>query len=68
MDTSKMRDINRERLDSSVLGYYSGRVGACAHYCASALKVERSEVSRSLQRLKRRGLVVADGAYWKVAP
>jgi len=68
MDNNKMRHISREQFDSSVLAYYSGRVGACAHYCASALKVERSEVSRSLQRLKRRGLVIADGTYWKVAP
>jgi len=64
MDTNKMR----EQFDSAVLGYYKGRVGACAHYCASALKVDRTEVSRSLQRLKRRGLVVADGTYWKLAP
>lgn len=59
---------SREQFDQAVLAYYQERVGACAHYCASALRVERSDVSQSLQRLKRRGLVVVDGAYWKVAP
>jgi predicted transcriptional regulator len=54
--------------DKSVLAYYHSRVGACAHYCASALKAERADVSRALQRLKKRGLVVAEGTYWKVKP
>lgn len=68
MDTNKMRDPGREQVDRAVLEYYRNRVGACAHYCATALKLERSEISKSLQRLKRRGLMVADGTYWKVAP
>lgn len=64
MDTNKMR----ETFDQAVLAYYQDRVGACAHYCASALKVDRAKVSRSLQRLKRRGLMIAHGTYWKVKP
>lgn len=55
-----MRDF-----DKAVLAYYQSRTGACAHYCATALKAERAEVSRSLQRLKRKGLVSADGSYWQ---
>ncbi|WP_157213006.1 hypothetical protein [Pseudomonas sp. M47T1] len=54
--------------DKRVLAYYQARTGACAYYCATALKVERSEVSKSLQRLKRQGHVVAEGTYWKVRP
>ena len=68
MNTNKMRDISRERIDNAVLDYYRGRVGACAHYCATHLGLDRSHISKSLQRLKRRGLMVADGTYWKVAP
>lgn len=52
-------------LDTEVLKYYESRVGACAHYCATALKLERSDVSKALQRLKRKGLVTNDGSYWK---
>lgn len=51
--------------ETAVLKYYEARVGACAHYCATALKAERSEVSKVLQRLKRKGLVINDGSYWK---
>jgi Mn-dependent DtxR family transcriptional regulator len=51
--------------ETSVLRYYETRVGACAHYCATYLKVERSEVSKALQRLKKKGLVTNDGSYWK---
>ncbi|AHC85724.1 MarR family transcriptional regulator [Pseudomonas promysalinigenes] len=67
-DTKKMREISRERIDNAVLDYYRGRDGACAHYCATHLGLDRSLISKSLQRLKRRGLVVAEGSYWKVAP
>lgn len=54
--------------DKAVLAYYQSRTGACAHYCANSLKAERTDVSRALQRLKKRGLVVAEGTYWKVKP
>jgi len=53
------------KFDKAVLAYYQSRTGACAHYCATALKAERRDVSSALQRLKRRGLVFADGNYWK---
>lgn len=68
MDTNKMRDISRERIDNAVLDYYRGRVGARSHYCATHLRLPRNDISKSLQRLKRRGLMVADGGYWKVTP
>lgn len=53
-------------LEEAVLKYYKTRTGACAHYCAGWLRVEREEVSKALQKLKRKGLVVNDGAYWKI--
>jgi biotin operon repressor len=68
MDTNKMLKSGREQVDKAVLNYYQNRVGACAHYCASALKLERLEISKSLQRLKRQGLMVNVDTYWKVTP
>lgn len=66
--TNKIVRLDRAQVDRAVLSYYQSRVGACAHYCATALKLERAEVSKSLQRLKRRGLVIAEGFYWRVKP
>lgn len=65
MDTNKSA---RDQVDKAVLNYYQGRVGACGHYCATALRLGMADISKSLQRLKRRGLMVAEGNYWKVAP
>ena len=52
-------------LEQAILKYYQTR-GACAHYCASFLKVEREEVSKALQKLKRKGLMINEGTYWKI--
>lgn len=51
--------------DKSVLAYYKSREGCTAWICSLGLRVERKVVSAALQRLKRKGLVQADGTYWK---
>lgn len=51
--------------DQSVLAYYQKRGGGCAHFCASTLKAERTEVSKALQRLKRKGVMKNKGPFWE---
>ena len=53
--------------DKAVLAYYQREGGATAWICSLDLQVERKTVSAALQRLKRKGLVRADGSYWKAA-
>lgn len=52
--------------DKSVLAYYQTREGCTAYICSLGLRVAREDVSKALQRLKRKGLVLADGSYWKI--
>jgi DNA-binding Lrp family transcriptional regulator len=51
--------------DQSVLAYYQRHGGATAWICASALQVDREEVSKALQRLKRKGVMKNKGPFWE---
>ncbi|MBP0948924.1 hypothetical protein V2J79_05275 [Pseudomonas alliivorans] len=51
--------------DKAVLAYYQ-RTGGCTAYIASgALQTTREEVSKSLQRLKRKGVMKNKGPFWE---
>lgn len=54
-----------DKLDQSVLAYYQLQGGATAWICSSALQVPREEVSKALQRLKRKGVMKNNGAFWE---
>ncbi len=51
--------------DQSVLAYYQRCGGATAWICSSALSASREDVSKALQRLKRKGVVKNKGAFWE---
>lgn len=51
--------------DQSVLAYYQRYGGATAWACSCELRVAREDVSKSLQRLKRKGVVKNNGPYWE---
>lgn len=51
--------------DKAVLAYYQREGGATAWIASGYLQVSREEVSKSLQRLKRRGVMKNKGPFWE---
>lgn len=51
--------------DKSVLEYYQREGGATAWICSASLGVTREDVSKALQRLKRKGVMKSKGAFWE---
>ena len=51
--------------EKEVLNYLRSVRGSTAWAMCGRLCMEREEVSRACQRLKRQGLVKADRAYWQ---
>jgi len=67
MDTNKMRE-QRAQADARVLQYLQGCMGSTAWAMSDAVHLSRVEVSKSCQRLKRKGLVVTSPTqttYWQ---
>lgn len=52
-------------LDKKVLDHLSGINGSTAWMMRNKVGATREEVSKACQRLKRKGLVAADGTYWQ---
>lgn len=57
-------------VDERVLAYFQSRRGYTAYLCALATGLSREEVSKSLRRLKRRGLMKNEqySPYWEWQP
>lgn len=54
--------------DKNVYDYYLDKQTGCTAYiCSLGLRRRREEVSKSLQRLKRKGLMKNDGSYWMLS-
>lgn len=51
--------------DTAVLAYYQREGGATAWICSGALQVPREDVSKALQRLKRKGVMKNKGSFWE---
>lgn len=51
--------------DQSVLAYYQEQGGATAWICSGALNSTREDVSKALQRLKRKGVMKNKGPFWE---
>ena len=51
--------------DKAVLSYYQRKGGATAWICSIALQCPREDVSKALQRLKRKGVMKNNGSYWE---
>lgn len=51
--------------DQAVLSYYQRKGGATAYICSCFLRVRREEVSKALQRLKRKGQMKNNGPFWE---
>lgn len=67
MDTNKMRE-QRAEADARVLQYLQGCLGSTAWGMSGAVRLSREEVSKSCQRLKRKGLVATSPTqttYWQ---
>jgi len=54
-------------IDQKVLSHLRSVPGSTAWAMRGAINATREDVSKACQRLKRKGLVVCDGAYWKEA-
>lgn len=52
-------------VDESVLAYFQNGGGCTAYRCANYISATRDEVSKSLQRLKRKGVMKNKGSYWE---
>jgi hypothetical protein len=52
-------------VDESVLAYFQRGGGGTAYICSSYISATREEVSKSLQRLKRKGVMKNNGAFWE---
>lgn len=52
-------------IDCAVLGHLSVVEGSTAWAMRGYVKADRVDISKSLQRLKRKGLVCCDGAFWR---
>lgn len=62
-----IRDMHNERINNEVLIELQSRGPCTAYHISNCLKIDRSKVSRSLQRLKRKGLVSVVGQCWRYA-
>jgi CRP-like cAMP-binding protein len=52
-------------LDAKVLDYLRTVNGCTAWVMSGRVKTTREEVSKACQRLKRKGLIAANGSYWQ---
>jgi CRP-like cAMP-binding protein len=52
-------------IDTTVLGFLQCQAGGTAYFISNNICYSRVYVSKSLQRMKRRGLVTNSGSYWK---
>lgn len=52
-------------LDSKVLDYLRSVEGCTAWAMHGRMQASREDVSKACQRLKRKGLVSANGSYWQ---
>jgi len=52
------------QLDEKVLTHLRGVQGSTAWAMRGSIGESRETISKALQRLKRKGLVGCDGAYW----
>lgn len=51
--------------DERVLGHLRGIEGSTAYAMQGAIRESREEISKSCQRLKRKGLVTNNGPFWQ---
>lgn len=54
-------------IDQKVLSHLRSVPGSTAWAMRGAINATREDISKACQRLKRKGLVICDGAYWKEA-
>ncbi|MGP5236434.1 hypothetical protein [Pseudomonas helleri] len=61
------QQIRNYSVDESVLAYFQRGGGCTAGRCASyiGMGATRDEVSKSLQRLKRKGVMKNNGPFWE---
>lgn len=60
-----IRDMRNKRLDDEVLIALQAIGGCTAYHLSHHVTADRPTISKSLQRMKRKGVVKNNGAYWE---
>lgn len=60
-----LQQIRNKRIDNDVLIALQYIGGATAYHLSHHVSYDRPIISRSLQRMKRQGIVKNNGAYWE---
>jgi predicted transcriptional regulator len=60
-----IQQLRHKRIDQEVLSALQAIGGCTAYMLGYQVQMDRPAVSRSLQRMKRKGIVKNKGAYWE---